>query len=163
MEYQKSNTICDYVELHFQDASVSNNEMTWNIPNTYFSNLRSPIAEVCLVESSVDTSVNVNLNVKWLGSVHNGYNSRNRGLIMGHLIRNFDGGTTTKYYLRETSSIKIITPARPQTITLSVVTPDDVTAEISSNGFFTLKFEYLDPVAVVEDLTNTRYGRGLMM
>ena len=101
MEYQKSkNTICDYVELHFQDASVSNNEMTWNIPNTYFSNLRSPISEVCLSECSVDTSQNVNLNVKWLGSVHNAFNSRNRGLVMGHLIRNFDGGNETKYYLR---------------------------------------------------------------
>ena len=40
MTYIKSdNPICDYLELHVQDATKNGSQLSWNIPNVYYSNL----------------------------------------------------------------------------------------------------------------------------
>lgn len=163
MTYIKSdNPICDYIELHFQDATSSTDyKLSWNIPNVYYSNLNSPVCEVSLVQCSLDKQPNVNANVKWLGSIQNGYNTRNNGLILGHLIRNFDGGDTTKYYLNESSTVKVLTTARPQTITLQIVEPNYTPVNIATNadgaGFFLLKFQYYDYKGITNGLLNSSY------
>lgn len=160
MTYIKSdNPICDYVELHVQDATKNGSQLSWNIPNVYYSNLNSPVCEVSVVQSSIDNTDNVNANIKWRGSVQNGFNTRNSGLILGHLVRNFDGGALTKYYLNESSSVKILTTARPQTIVLEIVSPDDagVTIDATGDGFFVLKFQYYDYKAVTNGLINSSY------
>ena len=165
MNYIKAdNPICDYVELHYQDATVTSDFiMSWNIPIAYYSNLNSPVCEVSVVQCSVDKQPNVNSNLKWLGSVQNGFNTRNNGLILGHLIRNFDGGNETKYYLNEASPVKILTPARPQTIKLQLVEPDDTPIDINSSGdgagYFLLKFDYYDHKQIIASMENSSYLR----
>lgn len=164
MTYIKAqNPICDYIELHFQDATLNGTKMNWNIPNVYYSNLNSPMCTVSLVQSSIDNTTNINLNVKWVGSVQNGFSTRNSGVILGHLIRNFDGGNLTKYYLNESNTVQILTTARPQTIVLELVTPDDVGEAIdeTGDGFFLLKFEYYDHKAVVEGMKNSAYPQNI--
>ena len=160
MTYIKSdNPICDYVELHVRDATKDGSQLIWNIPNVYYSNLNSPVCEVSVVQASIDNDDNINSNLKWRGSVQNGYNTRNSGLILGHLIRNFDGGLLTKYYLNEASTVKILTTARPQTIVLEIVEPNDVGVTIheDGDGFFILKFQYYDYKAVVQGMQNSSY------
>ncbi len=165
MNYIKAeNPICDYLELHIQDATknATTFEFTWNIPNAYYSNLNSPVCEVSLAQCSIDKANNINSNVKWLGSVQNGYNTQNSGLILGHLIRNFDGGNETKYYLNQSSPVKILTPARPQTIKLQLITPNNAAVDITTgSGFFLLKFEYYDHKAVVQGLQNSSYPQNI--
>lgn len=164
MTYIKAqNPICDYVELHYQDATLNGTKMNWNIPNVYYSNLNSPMCTVSLVQSSIDNTTNNNLNVKWSGSVQNGFSTRNSGVILGHMIRNFDGGALTKYYLNESNTVQILTTARPQTIVLELVTPDDVGEAIDAtgDGFFLLKFEYYDHKAVVEAMKNSAYPQNI--
>lgn len=163
MNYIKAeNPICDYLELHIQDAVIDTNFiMEWNIPNSYYSNLQAGVCLVSISQSSVDMQPNVNANLKWLGSIQNGYNTRNNGLIMGHLIRNFDGGNETKYYLNQTSPIKILTPSRPQSVKLQLVEPNDtgINAKTTADGagFFILKFEYLDYKQVQQGINNSKY------
>lgn len=164
MTYIKAqNPICDYVELHYQDATLNGTKMNWNIPNVYYSNLNSPMCTVSLVQSSIDNTTNTNLNVKWSGSVQNGFSTRNSGVILGHMIRNFDGGALTKYHLNESNTVQILTTARPQTIVLELVTPDDVGEAIDAtgDGFFILKFEYYDHKAVVEGMKNSAYPQNI--
>jgi len=162
MTYIKSdNPICDYLELHVQDATISGSQLSWNIPNVYYSNLNSPVCEVSVAQASIDNVNNVNTNLKWRGSVQNGFNTRNSGLIFGHLIRNFDGGALSKYYLNDPSTVKILTTARPQTIILELVEPSDAGIVIDTNagagGFFVLKFQYYDYKAVTDGLINSSY------
>lgn len=163
MNYIKAeNPICDYLELHIQDAvKDSEHIMQWTIPNSYYSNLQSGVCLVSLAQSSIDISPNVNANVKYLGSIQNGHNTRKNGLVMAHLIRNFDGGTETKYYLNEASPVKILTTARPQSVKLQLVEPNNTAINPKETeagaGFFILKFEYLDYKQVQQGINNSKY------
>ena len=162
MNYIKAeNPICDYLQLHFQDATVNGTKMTWNIPNVYFSNLNSPMCTVALEEAAVSTSQNMNLSVKWVGSVQNGYNTRNSGFVLSHLFRKFDGGVNTNYVNNYPSDVKILTTARPQSITLEIIEANDSPILISSSALFILKFEYYDHKAVVQGLQNSSYPQNI--
>tara|TARA_R110001632_G_C11077552_1_gene388122 strand:- start:46 stop:531 length:486 start_codon:yes stop_codon:yes gene_type:complete len=158
MTYIKSdNPICDYIQLHFQDATIQGTKMTWNIPNVYYSNLNSPVCTVVLEEAAVSTSQNLNLLVKWLGSVQNGFNTRNSGIVLSHLFRMFDGGVSTNYCNNYPSDVKVLTTARPQSITLEIIEANDSPILIDSSAVFVLKFEYYDYKAVTNGLINSSY------
>ena len=158
MTYIKAeNPICDYIQLHFQDATLNGTKITWNIPNVYYSNLNSPMCTVSLEEAAVSTSQNLNLSVKWLGSVQNGFNTRNSGIVLSHLFRMFDGGDDSHYCNNYPSDVKVLTTARPQTISLEVIQANDAGIVIDSSGYFTLKFEYYDYKAVVVGFDNSAY------
>jgi len=165
MDYNLNNdSICDYLQLHHQDATLNGSKMTWNIPNIYLSNLRGPMARVSLEEASVSTQQNDNLSVKWLGSVKNGYNTQNDGFILGHVFRMFDGGDVSNYCLNYPGHIYLETEARPSTITLEVCTEDGTGVEITSTSnptkhgaYFVLKFAYLEPTKVFKTLDQQGY------
>jgi hypothetical protein len=158
MTYIKAqNPISDFIQLHFQDATLNGTKMTWNIPNVYYSNLNSPMCTVTLEEAAVSTSQNMNLSVKWVGSYQNGFSTRNSGMVLSHLFRMFDGGLASNYCNNYPSDVKILTTARPQTITLEVIEANDAGIVIDTNAYFTLKFEYYDHNAVIEGMQNSSY------
>ena len=161
MNYNNSNSICDYVTVQLKDATVNNNIYTWNIPNTYYSNRRSPVAEVCLVDGSIVTDEQHGLAVVWLGSNQNQYNTQNDGALIGTL-RNFRvNGAEYVYEMGKSCTIEVATAARPQTIQLKFVdvTNASVTMLVDANhgGQLVFKFKYFDPEEIGQNFIDTSY------
>lgn len=157
MSYNKNSEICDYIQLNFSDATVNNNVMSWNIPDVYYTNRRSPVCTVKMVEVAMLTSQNTTLLVKYKNSAQNVYSSKNSGAILASAFRKFDGGANTNYVMNNTNDIEVLTSARPQTISLEIVQPTDESVLISNSAYFVLRFKYYDPDEVAKNFISTSY------
>ncbi len=115
----------DYVTLNARDReSVSNNVLTWVIPQTYYSNRRSQVCTVEVVTGVVaDNITNGNVDmviISYENGGQNSYSSSNVAPVIGI------GGQTVRgtTYNDETFSIvpagQLLTQARPNRISLRV-------------------------------------------
>lgn len=161
-DYTVSTSICDYMTLQFKDATVVSDSYIWNIPNTYYSNRRSPVSQVCLADAQIVTGDQHALAVVWMGSSQNQYNTANDGAFMGTLQNFRVVGAENYYELRKSKTIDILTSARPSTIRIKLVDATNVTVPLTidanNGGQLVLKFKYLDPQQVTRDFVSTQYG-----
>ena len=147
----------DYVALYSGDATVDGNKYKWNLNPSYFSNQRSTVCFVSLADTLIDDqNANTELIVKYHGGVQNMFSSNNdAGFYLGGLDVVVDsGGHNHHTYMKE--HVRLLVPARPQTIELSVTELDE-TAITPDNATFVLRFDYLDPEETTQEITSTFY------
>ena len=115
----------DYVTLNARDReSVSNNVLTWVIPQTYYSNRRSQVCTVEVVSGVVaENIINGDVDIvviSYENGCQNSYSSSNVAPVIGIAGQSVRGTT----YNDETFSIvptgQLLTQARPNRISLRV-------------------------------------------
>jgi hypothetical protein len=122
MEFpENSYSVDDYITLNGRDRqSVSGNVLTWEIPQTYYSNRRS---NVCTVECSTGVvSDNTGLGtvdivvISYENGGQNSYSSGNASPVLGIAQQTSDANET--YSIKSTG--QLLTQARPNRISLRV-------------------------------------------
>lgn len=159
-------TVPDYITLYDGNATASaTSSLTWNIPDSYYTNTRGNVCYVSLVQSIIQTtSVNDNLVIKYVSGVQNQYTTKQDGAViamMGVQTGEGQGGSELDCYTPTiTEPIKCLISARPTQIKLDIKEIDDTAVNVSDAGFsgiFTLKFEYLDTKEEIKNLKNQHY------
>ena len=142
-----STTIEDYLVLASSTSSKANNIFTWNIPNAYYSDQRSTVCKVELIQlhhtkgtghhQIAYVATNLGVQNQYCGQL----GGRN---ILGVLNNN----KNTQSTLPEGQCMSLLTPARPSKIQLTFWDGADPTnATVSPDSFVaTLKFSYFSPI-----------------
>ena len=161
----------DYLTLHRNDANfTTNNIMKFNIPQHYYSSTRGDVCYVSLVACSVryltpDTGLNVYSHIV---NIHNlGQNTASSGNRQ-HCLGILQGNRTYSHIYHAPEDIKVLIPARPTTIELSVsvLTDNNVanaspydTKRLPDGAVFVLKFEYLDSKKQTTEYVKSQYTK----
>jgi len=159
-------TLPDYITLYSKNSQTLGSTMTWNIPDSYYSNTRGGVCYVSLVQSIIQSaSVNDNLVIKYVNGVQNQYTTSQNGAVIAMLgVQNGTAyGTTDEldcYTPLITEPIKCLISARPSQIKLDVKEIDDNSVNVGDTSFFavfTLKFEYFEVKEQIDNLEKQRY------
>lgn len=154
--------ICDYITLYFTDGTGENNDgsRTYDIPPAAFvSNQRGDYCSVSMVDGAVRT-INNNENV--LVCYDNVYN---HGVVTDStsykpVIGNFScvTGAANGDYFHEfiPNKVSYLTTPRPVQIKLFFIKQDG-DATLPTDGYVTLKFEYITRNSVSETKEQTDY------
>tara|TARA_R110002126_G_C10309035_1_gene487829 strand:+ start:254 stop:769 length:516 start_codon:yes stop_codon:yes gene_type:complete len=161
----KSSLICDYLTLTCADADVvDGSKLLFNIPASAYTSIAR--GDYCLV-SVVDGSVNLNgqtANVVFAikGTLNSYASSSNLEGLIATFCR-VTGNTDTVNdcgHMLQSNDIKYLYKQRPNVINLESFKVDGnagFTATAVVKGFITLKFEYLNKEAVVEQSFGESY------
>lgn len=157
--YDNTANIKDYVTLFLteadekpavlQNGNFEAGAFTWRIPTTYYTNQRSTVCTVSIVNANLtsgDTHTSVLIN--YLNGGVNIY-SKNQKYIIGHA---FVSDHTNKAFYIDDSKIKLLTNARPDKITLDFIKETDGKSKSMATGSITLEFCYYN-----SESTNANY------
>ena len=161
----KSSLICDYLTLSFPDADVvDGSNLVFNIPASAYTSISR--GDYCLV-SVVDGSVSqvgqtANLVIAIKGTLNSYASSSNLEGVIATFCRVTGNTTTTNDcgHILQSNDIKYLYKQRPNVINLESFKVDGTsgfTATAPFSGFITLKFEYLNKEAVVEQSFGESY------
>jgi hypothetical protein len=150
----------DYITLYRADAYIehANHVMVWNIPNSYYTNVRGSVCYVELVQGIVRETVSndLQLTIKMVGGVQNQQTTKNDGSILGVVgVQSTAGSHKDLYQPLFGEPIKCLISSRPNTIKLQVceIDNDPITLD---NGIFVLKFTYFNDKKTSEGLAEQR-------
>lgn len=147
-------SIPEYLTLYGNDATVNSNRYKWSIPSAYYSNQRSSVCFVSLVDCIInDTTLDTEILVKYTGA-QNGFSTKNDGTILGSLVINTDSGSHGHLRYQQTECIKLLVNARPSNIEIILTDVDNAVVEPDSITFV-LKFEYLNAIDTVRTYEKT--------
>lgn len=148
----------DYLTLYKDEAIVSGNNFSWNIPQQYYSSARGNVCFVSLVECIMSSPDTNEVIVKYHGG-QNANNTKNDANVIG-LMSMSNPHNQNSGHLQFTSSqnINLLIQARPSTITLSTANIDN-SSYVPTNAIFVLKFDYLNQDVVARDYSNTLYNK----
>ena len=143
--------INDYIVLSKSSGTAYNGGFKYNIPATWYSNQRSSVSTVELIQLYQDKdaghdmayiATNLGLQNQF---VANGSDGRS---ILAVLANNTTNGT----YLTE--SMNLLTPARPTEIIIDFYDVDASTKRNPDNFVLTLKFSYYNSKETADNLVN---------
>jgi hypothetical protein len=171
MEFpENSYSVDDYITLNGRDRqSVNGNVLTWEIPQTYYSNRRS---NVCTVECSTGVVTdNTGLGdvdivvISWENGAQNSYSSSNAPPVLGIARQTVRGTTTTDESFSIIGTGQLLTQARPNRISLRVESARRASLGTVNNPSFsptvqdgdcqfviTLKFKYYNQLKTASNL-----------
>lgn len=150
--------ISDILVLHQSQArnstlDANNDTLVFDIPNTYYSNQRSSVCTITLVDFNFSKDANDDYVLVYFDTIaQNQFNSANNGVYLGYAI---NGKANDPLQVTNLNQFKTLVTARPSTITLKIKAQGN--SNLSSaitNAFFVLKFEYSNPVDTGEELSN---------
>mgnify|MGYP001165479357 FL=1 len=151
--------INDIVVLHQANArnttlDANNDTLTFDIPSTYYTNQRSTVCSISLVDFNfVADSTDDYILVYYDNIGQNQFNSANNGLYLGYGV--CKGANTDPLQISNSDRFKVLVNARPTTITLKLKAQGNTALGAAiTNAFFVLKFEYANPVDTSEMLLN---------
>ncbi len=150
--------IKDYIVLRQTEAvsstlNATNNTLTWNIPSTYYSNQRSNVCSVKLIDA-YGTANNIRdnkLSILTNLSIQNQSNSGNTLPYLGKLQSGGEASGSDNTSIQ--ADMELLTAPRPTTITFTIINQTTNTGSLLNavNGaVFVLQFKYYD----VEKTTN---------
>lgn len=175
-----SSIICDYVTVFMTDAEenglsdYTNGVAVWDIPEkSFYFKDRGSVCLMSIVSASLPAEWSENVIVM-TQQAKNGFttqeNSTDANKINNDLavLGSFVNFTTTgisNYYTQYQTpqTIKVLTDAKPRQIRLVFFkddkTPFDITTEneMEDEGHITLKFEYIDPKKLQENIYSVEY------
>ena len=161
----KSSLICDYLTLSCADADVvDGSNMVFNIPGSAYTSIsRGDYCLVSVIDGAINaTSQTANLVIAIKGTLNSYASSSNLEGIIATFCR-VTGNTDTVNdcgHILQSNDIKYLYKQRPNVINLESFKVDGTagfTASAISKGFITLKFEYLNKEAVVEQSFGESY------
>ena len=151
--------INDIVVLHQANArnstlDANNDTLTFDIPSTYYSNQRSSVCSISLVDFNfVANATDEYILVYYDNISQNQYNSANNGLYLGYGV--CKGDVADALQITNLDKIKTLVSPRPTTITLKLKAQGNTALGAAiTNAFFVLKFEYYNPIDTSEELLN---------
>ena len=147
MSYNSSNALklCDYVSLCLTDATRVNNEFSWFIPQTYYTNRRSQVSTVEISSGSLhsDDSNDKILMITYEKGGFNQYVSGNTRPIIGY---------ATELEHRVMGNGELLVDARPQQIVLKILDDSKDAPSGNLSGAITLKFSYYSASQSIDSL-----------
>lgn len=151
--------INDIVVLHQANArnttlDANNGLLTFDIPSTYYSNQRSSVCSISLVDFNFVADATDDYILVYYDNIgQNQFNSSNNGVYLGYGL--CKGANTDPLQLTNLDKIKTLVNARPTTITLKLKAQGNTNlGSAITNAFFVLKFDYANPVDTSETLLN---------
>ena len=151
--------IHDIVVLHQANArnttlDANNDTLIFDIPSTYYSNQRSTVCSISLVDFNfVADNTDEYILVYYDNIGQNQFNSSNNGVYLGYGI--CKGGANNALQLTNLDKIKTLVNTRQTTISLKLKAQGNTNlGSAITNAFFVLKFEYANPVDTSETLLN---------
>ena len=151
--------INDIVVLHQANArnttlDANNGLLTFDIPSTYYSNQRSSVCSISLVDFNFVADATDDYILVYYDNIgQNQFNSSNNGVYLGYGL--CKGANTDPLQLTNLDKIKTLVNARPTTITLKLKAQGNTALGAAiTNAFFVLKFEYANPLDTSEMLLN---------
>jgi len=147
--------INDFLVLHQADArnttlNAGNNTLVFDIPSTYYTNQRSSVCSLSLVDFGfVEDGTDNYLLVYYDNIGQNQFNSSNNGVYLGHAVCRFDANST--YQTPDVEKVEVLVNARPTTISIKVLAEGNSPLGAAiTNAFFVLKFKYGNAVDTSE-------------
>jgi len=126
MEFpENSYSVDDYITLNSRDRqSVSGNVLTWQIPQTYYSNRRSNVCTVEVVTGVIsDNIVNGPVDavvISYENGAQNSYSSNNAPAVLGISSQSVRGSSYNDETFLIRGSGQLLTQARPNRISLRI-------------------------------------------
>jgi len=151
--YNNTANIKDYVTLILSEAdeNPSNGIYRWLIPTTYYTNQRSKVCTVRIVNANLTpTSLHNSILIDYANGGLNSYNKKQRHVI-GHA--KLMDHSNKSFYIND-SKIYLLTNARPDSITLKFIKESDAQEKLMANGAITLEFCYYNAESTNESLHN---------
>lgn len=149
--YNNTANIKDYVTLFLNEADENpvDGVYRWLIPTTYYTNQRSTVCTVSIVAANLTpVQTHNSVLVDYANGGVNSYNKKQR-YIIGH-AKLMDH--TNKSFYIDGGKIKLLTNARPDSITLKFIKENDGLEKEMANGTITLEFCYYNA-----ESTNANY------
>ncbi len=152
MDYATS-SICDYITLFFADAvSDGVSTLTFNIPDSaYINNIRGDFALVNMADGAMKKTNNGDHILVTIKNVLN--NTTSNASVpapIGHFANVTNASSHKHMYV--VNDIKYLMPPRPKQIVLETV-DQDKDKKLITEGYVTLRFDYLSKPAVTEENT----------
>tara|TARA_R100001440_G_scaffold6925_2_gene13937 strand:+ start:2735 stop:3214 length:480 start_codon:yes stop_codon:yes gene_type:complete len=151
--------INDIVILHQANArnstlNAGNDTLTFDIPSTYYTNQRSTVCSISLVDFNFVADATDDYILVYYDNIgQNQFNSSNNGVYLGYGL--CKGANTDPLQITNLNKIKTLVNSRPTTITLKLKAQGNTALGAAiTNAFFVLKFEYANPVDTSETLLN---------
>ena len=151
--------INDIVVLHQANArnttlDANNDTLTFDIPSTYYTNQRSTVCSISLVDFNFVADATDDYILVYYDNIsQNQFNSANNGLYLGYGVSK--GANTDPLQISNSDRFKVLVNARPTTITLKLKAQGNTALGAAiTNAFFVLKFEYYNPIDTSEELLN---------
>ena len=151
--------INDIVVLHQVNArnttlDANNDTLTFDIPSTYYTNQRSTVCSISLVDFNFVADATDDYILVYYDNIgQNQFNSANNGLYLGYGVSK--GANTDPLQISNSDRFKVLVNARPTTITLKLKAQGNTALGAAiTNAFFVLKFEYANPADTSEMLLN---------
>ena len=151
--------INDIVVLHQANArnttlDANNDTLTFDIPSTYYTNQRSTVCSISLVDFNFVADATDDYILVYYDNIgQNQFNSSNNGVYLGYGVSK--GANTDPLQISNSDRFKVLVNARPTTITLKLKAQGNTALGAAiTNAFFVLKFEYGNPVDTSEMLLN---------
>jgi hypothetical protein len=171
MEFpENSYSVDDYITLNSRDRqSISGNVLTWQIPQTYYSNRRSNVCTVEVVTGVVsDNIINGAVDavvISYENGAQNSYSSNNAPPVLGIASQYARGSNYNDETFLIRGSGKLLTQARPSRISLRVESSRRESLGSSTKPAFTsrptdpdcqfvitLKFKYYNQLKTASNL-----------
>ena len=151
--------INDILVLHQANArnttlDANNDTLTFDIPSTYYTNQRSTVCSISLVDFNFVADATDDYILVYYDNIgQNQFNSANNGVYLGYGI--CKGANTDPLQHTNLDKIKTLVSPRPTTITLKLKAEGNTAlGSAITNASFVLKFEYANPVDTSEMLLN---------
>ena len=151
--------INDIVVLHQANArnttlDANNGLLTFDIPSTYYTNQRSTVCSISLVDFNFVADATDDYILVYYDNIgQNQFNSAKNGVYLGYGVSK--GANTDPLQISNSDRFKVLVNARPTTITLKLKAQGNTALGAAiTNAFFVLKFEYANPVDTSEMLLN---------
>ena len=156
--------IKDYVTLFFDESlTVFNSTLfTWSIPASYYSNQRSRVCSVSIVDATITTdTLFKSILIDYINGGFNSYSTAKRRNVIGQMsIVETSGGLSTYVISHVSEPIRLLTNARPDKIQIKLLKTDNTEIRdtdiyfIGAGGCITLAFTYYDAEETDKQLHN---------
>lgn len=150
----------DFLTLYKSDAvTPTSNSYTWNIPDSYYSNVRTSTCYVTLVNIAIQGAAgtgNKNFACVLKDGAPNYSSTKNNGIVLGFVLSKTNA---TVFHYPTGAILQPMIKSNPQTLTIEFTDLAGTITDIYDGGagefVLSLRFDYISPISQAAGLEGT--------